>query len=86
MEDSLYATNFGKINPLGGYIDGEELGHIKGLVGRFSPFELRIPRRFLAMSEAVEEVLEGQVEPFDCLLEGLGIGGLEKGVVLLQFG
>jgi len=50
----------------------------------FSPPKLRVAQLFLTHLDATKEVLKGQIEPFDGLLEGLGVGVLEKGIIPFQ--
>ena len=84
MKDRLNRSNLGKAHTSGSKVDGKKLGHAKGLAVRFSPLKPRVAQLVLTSLDAVKEVLKGQVEPLNCLLERLGVGGLEKGMVLFQ--
>ena len=82
VKERLHRSNLGQAHSLGGKVDGEELGHIKGLAVRLAPLKLWVAQFVFSQLGAAEEVLKGQVEPLDGLLEGLRVGVLEKGMVL----
>lgn len=85
MKYALNRSNLWEPDSLSGKIDGEELGDVKGLAPCLATTELGVARRVRGLSKTAKKVLEGQVKSLDRLLEGLGVGLLEKGVILFQF-
>ena len=84
MENCLDMANLGEAHTSGCKVDSEELGHVKGLTVILSSLKLWVAQLFFTPLDAAKEVVEGQVEPLGGLLEGLGVGILEKGMVLFE--